>query len=151
MSLVFGKRHHGRHRRWILVMVPIDVTDFDDGRRGRMNSLSLVGLVLFATVTSRTTVTYAPRYCLQSTAMTVFILTVGPTVLVHTGYKSYAVHTSWSQGPRTYPTGYYYWNQSTEIPSTSSNESTFARLPGLLLKKPTLFVEGSDWTQCSHI
>jgi hypothetical protein len=30
----------------ILVMVPIDVTDFDDGGWRRMNSRSLVGLVL---------------------------------------------------------------------------------------------------------
>jgi hypothetical protein len=35
MSLVFGKKHHGRHRRCILGMVPIDVPDFDDGRRRR--------------------------------------------------------------------------------------------------------------------
>jgi hypothetical protein len=35
MSLVGGNMRHGRHRRWILVMVPIDVTNFDDGRRRR--------------------------------------------------------------------------------------------------------------------
>jgi hypothetical protein len=27
----WGKRHHGIHRCWILVMVPIDATNFDDG------------------------------------------------------------------------------------------------------------------------
>ena len=32
---VSGKMLHGRHRRWILVMVPIDVMKFDDGRRRR--------------------------------------------------------------------------------------------------------------------
>jgi hypothetical protein len=32
MSLVGEKRLHGIHRRWISVMVPIDVTNFDDGR-----------------------------------------------------------------------------------------------------------------------
>jgi hypothetical protein len=31
MSLVWGKRPHGIHRCWILVTVPIDVTNFDDG------------------------------------------------------------------------------------------------------------------------
>jgi hypothetical protein len=30
-----GKGHHGTHRRWILVMVPIDATNFDDSRRRR--------------------------------------------------------------------------------------------------------------------
>jgi hypothetical protein len=27
----WGKRLHGIHHRWILVMVPLDVTNFDDG------------------------------------------------------------------------------------------------------------------------
>ena len=32
MSLVGGKRRHGIRRRWISVMVPIDVTHLDAGR-----------------------------------------------------------------------------------------------------------------------
>ena len=77
---VFGweKMRYGRRRRWILVMVQIDVTNFDDGRWRR----DLLGCyVIFFPLTTRFSTTasgdFVIRFCIDSWNLS-FLTTILP-------------------------------------------------------------------------
>ena len=56
MSLVGGKRRHGIYRRWISVMVPMDVTHLDAGRLAHAQLLFLlIGTFLLVNLCRRRT------------------------------------------------------------------------------------------------